>query len=130
MQARLDQQRRYAQQREQQNQIDYHLSQVQSSLPYVQSLPSVAYYPHQQQQQQQQQQQHVQSMPTSQIPTHSFSMGRKCIYNVKRMHFFPFRIELSDALPQPFAPPVSQYQQLYSAHPPMQSNEQTLISFD
>ncbi|CAF1635439.1 unnamed protein product [Adineta ricciae] len=108
MQARLDQQRRYAQQREQQNQIDYHLSQVQSSLPYVQSLPSVAYYPHQQQQQQ-----HVQSMPTSQIPTHSFSMG-----------------QLSDALPQQFAPPISQYQQLYSAHPPMQSNEQTLISFD
>ncbi|CAF0867689.1 unnamed protein product [Adineta ricciae] len=112
MQARLDQQRRYAQQREQQNQIDYHLSQVQSSLPYVQSLPSVAYYPHQQQHQQQQQQ-HVQSMPTSQIPTHSFSMG-----------------QLSDALPPPLAPPISQYQQLYSAHPPMQSNEQTLISFD
>lgn len=32
MQARLDQQRRYAQQREQQNQMDYHLNQVQTVL--------------------------------------------------------------------------------------------------
>ncbi|UJR35676.1 hypothetical protein I4U23_028426 [Adineta vaga] len=114
MQARLDQQRRYAQQREQQNQIDYRLNQVQHNLPYVQSLPSVAYYPHQQQQQQQQQQlQNVQSMLPSQLPLHSFSMG-----------------QLSDALPQRLAPPLSQYQQSYSVHPPMQSNEQTLISFD
>ena len=38
---------------------------------------------------------------------------------------------MSDALPQPLAPPLSQnHQQPFSVHPSMQSNEQTLISFD
>ncbi|CAF2937496.1 unnamed protein product [Rotaria sp. Silwood2] len=90
MQARLDQQRRYTQQREQQNQI-----------PYVQSLPSVGYYHYQH------------PTPPSQLTSNSFSMG-----------------PLSDALHQPVAPPLSQIPQPYSVHPSMQSNEQTLISFD
>lgn len=34
MQARLDQQRRYAQQREQQNQMDYRLNQVRRMRPF------------------------------------------------------------------------------------------------
>jgi len=39
---------------------------------------------------------------------------------------------MSDALPQSIPPPtqLSQIQQAYSVHPSMQSNEQTLISFD
>ncbi len=37
---------------------------------------------------------------------------------------------MSDALPQSIPPPLSQIQQVYSVHPSMQSNEQTLISFD
>ncbi|CAF4438964.1 unnamed protein product, partial [Adineta steineri] len=70
MQARLDQQRRYAQQREQQNQVDYRINQI----PYVQPpLSSVDYYHHPQQQQQQQQH----PVYPSQLPAHSFSMGRK-----------------------------------------------------
>ncbi|CAF0865292.1 unnamed protein product [Adineta steineri] len=105
MQARLDQQRRYAQQREQQNQVDYRINQI----PYVQPpLSSVDYYHHPQQQQQQQH-----PVYPSQLPAHSFSMG-----------------QLSDALPQQFVQPLSQNQQIYSAHPSIQSNEQTLISFD
>jgi len=98
MQARLDQQRRYAQQREQQNQIDYRINQI----PYAQAAPpSVGYYqyPHQ--------------IPPSQLTSHSFPMG-----------------QLSDALPTPLAPPLSQIQQSYSVHQSMQPNEQTLISFD
>ncbi|CAF0757271.1 unnamed protein product [Rotaria sp. Silwood1] len=97
MQARLDQQRRYTQQREQQNQVDYRINQI----PYVQPLSSVGYYHYQH--------------PTlpSQLTSNSFSMG-----------------PLSDASHQPVAPPLSQIQQPYSVHPSMQSNEQTLISFD
>jgi growth factor-regulated tyrosine kinase substrate len=49
----------------------------------------------------------------SQLTSNSFSMG-----------------QMSDALPQPLAPPLSQISQPYSLHPPMQSNEQTLITFD
>jgi growth factor-regulated tyrosine kinase substrate len=95
MQARLDQQRRYAQQREQQNHVDYRINQI----PYIQPPSSVGYYQH--------------PIYPSQLTSHSFSMG-----------------QMSDALPQPIAPPLSQIQQPYSVHPSMQSNEQTLISFD
>jgi len=97
MQARLDQQRRYAQQREQQNQVDYRLNQIP---PYVQPPPSsVGYY--------------QQPIYPSQLTSHPFSMG-----------------QMSDALHQPIAPPLTQIQQPYSVHPSIQSNEQTLISFD
>jgi growth factor-regulated tyrosine kinase substrate len=49
----------------------------------------------------------------SQLTSYSFSMG-----------------QMSDALPQSLPPPISQIQQPYSVHPSIQSNEQTLISFD
>lgn len=39
-------------------------------------------------------------------------------------------VEMSDALPQSFPPGLSQIQQPYPNHPSVQSNEQTLISFD
>ncbi|CAF3429927.1 unnamed protein product [Rotaria socialis] len=91
MQARLDQQRFYTQQREQKNQI-----------PYVQPSPSVGYYPH-----------HQYPVLSSQLTSCTFSMG-----------------PLSDASMQPVVAPLSQMQQPYAVHPPIQSNEQTLISFD
>ena len=39
-------------------------------------------------------------------------------------------VEMSDALPQSFPPGLSQIPQPYPNHPSVQSNEQTLISFD
>lgn len=69
MQARLDQQRRYAQQREQQNQVNTHIDQ-NSNLIFLQmpsyipppTLPT-GYYQH--------------PIQPSQLPPQPFSMGRK-----------------------------------------------------
>jgi len=79
MQARLDQQRRYAQQREQQNHVDYRINQVIKTniffpseknfiihkIPYVQPPSTVGYYQH--------------PIHPSQLTSHSFSMGREYI---------------------------------------------------
>lgn len=102
MQARLDQQRRYAQQREQQNQVDYHRINQMSSYAQPAAPPqvtSVGYYQY--------------PVHPSQLTSQAYSMT-----------------QMSDALPQPLAPPLSQIQQPYPVQPPIQSNEQTLISFD
>jgi len=68
--------------------------------PYVQPPPSSVGY-------------YQQPIYPSQLTSHPFSMG-----------------QMSDALHQPIAPPLTQIQQPYSVHPSIQSNEQTLISFD
>lgn len=92
MQARLDQQRRYAQQREQQNQVDYHrINQMSSYPPQAVAPPqmtSVGYY---------------------QYPVHPSQLTSSQAFSMTQM---------SDALPQPLAPPLSQIQQPYPVQPP------------